>query len=45
MAYMGLFRTWDGYGGLGAPGLTVVDGKGKPLPFGSELCGVGVRSS
>jgi hypothetical protein len=45
MAYMGLFRTCDGHGGLGAPGFVVVAGKGKPLPFGSELCGVGVRSS
>jgi hypothetical protein len=45
MAYMGLFRTCEGYAVLEPPGLTVVAGKGKPLPFGSELWGVGVRSS
>lgn len=45
IAYMGLFRTCEGYGTLGAPGFVLVAGKGKPLPFGSELCGVGVRSS
>jgi hypothetical protein len=44
MAYMGLFRTCEGYGGFEDAGLVVVAGKGKPLPFGSELCGVGVRS-
>ena len=45
MAYMGLLRTFEGYGGLVAPVLVLVGGKGKPLAFGSELCGVGVRSS
>ena len=47
MAYMGLLRVCDGYTGLVAPGLVVVFvvGKGKPLPLGRELCGVGVRSS
>lgn len=45
MAYMGLFRGCEGYTGLVAAGLEFDAGKGKPLPFGSELCGVGVRSS
>jgi hypothetical protein len=45
MAYMGLFRACEGNIGLVAPGLVFDEGKGKPLPLGSELCGVGVRSS
>ena len=45
MAYIGLFRACEGYTGLVAAGLVFGAGKGKPLPLGSELCGVGVRSS
>jgi hypothetical protein len=45
MAYMGLLRTCEKYGGFGPPALVLVGGKGKPLAFGRELCGVGVRSS
>jgi hypothetical protein len=45
IAYMGLRRAWAAHGGLGTPGLFVAEGKGKPLPLGRELWGVGVRAS
>lgn len=41
MAYMGALRICEA-DGLDAPGLLLLAGNGKPLPFGSELCRVGV---